>query len=199
MYTKATFTAVVEGFTDKAVLEVLCFQLDIASPKIVIKNGKNALDRDLDKFNKAARRFPFLVIRDLNHDADCAPALRKMLLPKISKLMIFCIVIHEIEAWLMADSKMLADFLKISEKHIPQKPELLDDPKSVLLVMVAKSRNRELREDMLPRKDSGAKQGPAYAARLAEFASLHWRPDIASKKCPSLKRCMEKIKQFSLK
>lgn len=192
-----TFTAVVEGSSDKTVVEAICRHLKIDSPKIVVKNGKGALDRDLDKYNKAARHFPFLVIRDLNHDAECAPDLRKRLMPKSSRLMVICIVIHEIEAWLMADSEKLSEFLGISQKHIPQLPEQLDDPKSAMLKFVEKSRNREIREEMLPRKNSGAKQGPAYTSRIMEFASLHWRPDVASMKCPSLERCLKKIEQIS--
>jgi hypothetical protein len=46
------------------------------------KNGKQHLHKRITGFNNAARYSPWIVLLDLDHDAECAPPLRSHWLPE---------------------------------------------------------------------------------------------------------------------
>jgi hypothetical protein len=104
--------------------------------------------------------------------------------------MAFRIAVRSVEAWLMADAEALAAFLRITKGQVPADPENVPDPKAEMIRLGYNSRSRIVREDMVPRLGSGARQGPGYAARLAEFAERHWRPRVAATVSDSLDRCL---------
>jgi hypothetical protein len=67
----------VEGVTDAAVARTL-LRVGGATPGIErIMGGKSKLLSDLPKYNAAAVHYPWLAIRDMDHDAQCAPTLRQ--------------------------------------------------------------------------------------------------------------------------
>jgi hypothetical protein len=68
--------------------------------------------------------------------------------------------------------------------------DLDPNPKETLINIARTSRNRSIREDLVPRQASGAKVGPLYVPRLIEFAEKLWRPDIAANESESLRRCI---------
>lgn len=191
------FTAIVEGITDQAIIEALCRCMEIEQPKIRVTNGKGALNRDLEKYNKAARYLHFLVMRDLDHDAQCAPELKKALLPKRERNLRFVIAVREMESWLLADRSALAKFVGVSEKRVPYSPESLAYPKGSLIELAAKSNKKDVRAGMVQRSGSGAKQGIAYASYIINFVTNFWRPDIAAKESPSLAYCISMLKSLS--
>lgn len=114
--------------------------------------------------------------------------MRQIWLPSPEPSMIFRIAVREVEAWLLADLDAIADFLHISRDNVPRDPETLDDPKRTLVNLARGSGSREIREDLVPRDGGGRSVGPAYTARMTEFATLNWRPEEASKRSPSLRR-----------
>ena len=67
------------------------------------------------------------------------------------------------------------------------------NPKETLINLAQASRSRSIREDIVPRRGSGAKVGPLYVARLTEFAERYWRPDIAAENSESLHRCIRAL------
>ena len=70
-----SIAAAVEGLTDEAVVERL---IDHAGGKVGTvygKKGKSHLCQKIAGYNNAALRAPWLVLVDLDADADCAPAL----------------------------------------------------------------------------------------------------------------------------
>jgi hypothetical protein len=164
--------------------------MGISIDRIFNSGGKSKLDSRIQAYNQAAGRWYWLVLRDLDLDANCAPELRHRLLPDAARHMAFRIAVRSIEAWLMADAEALADFLRIPRRQVPADPERLGDPKVAMVRLGSASRSRTIRQDMVPRPGSGARQGPGYAALLAEFAAQRWRPRIAANFSDSLDRCL---------
>jgi len=57
------------------------------------KNGKAHLRQRLNGYNQAAHFNPWLVLVDLDHEADCAPLFRAAWLPKPGPLMCFRVAV----------------------------------------------------------------------------------------------------------
>lgn len=190
-------TAAVEGIVDEAVVRRLIRHVGAAPGDIHGKNGKSSLRQRIPGYNNAARRSPWIVVVDLDRDADCAPPLRSNWLPHPAPFMCFRVAVREVEAWLLADDKRLASFLRVSQGTILPNPEKLDDPKEVMVNVARHSKSREIREDMVPRPGSGRSTGPAYSSRLIEFATDQWRPEVAVTRCDSLKRAIDCLKRLT--
>jgi hypothetical protein len=186
----------VESGLDAAVLSRLAMEagLTLAGPPR-IKGGKPALLEKLASYNYAAQFTPWLVLIDLDHDADCAPTARELWLPRPAPRMCFRIVVKEIEAWLMADRQGLAQFLGVAEPHIPRDPEQERDPKQKMLQLAAKSSRREIREALSPQSKL-QRVGPGYNPRLSEFVEKHWNPRAAAEHSDSLRRCMARFEEL---
>ncbi len=189
--------AAVEGYPDQVVVHVLCGHVGLDVSRMFNCGGKNKLDRNLPGYNEAARQWYWLVLRDQNHDADCPAELRDRLLPEPATYMHFRVVVREIEAWLLADRVGLAAFLGVTAGRIPNDPERIDDPKAEMVGLAARSRRRAIREDMVPRPNSGATEGPGYASRLAEYAESAWRPNVAAAGSESLRRCITRLDEWA--
>lgn len=190
----------VEGSVDEAVVRRIIRHVGAQPGPVYGRNGKDHLLRRLRGYNEAARWTPWVVLVDLNQDANCAPPFRAEWLPSPSPQMCFRVAVREIEAWLLADRERIARFLGVSVSRIPNNPETTNDPKSLMVSLAGHSRKREIREDMVPRPESGRKVGPAYASRLVEFVEDEkggWRPDVAASSSDSLRRCLRCLRRLS--
>ena len=199
MTTPVVISAAVEGVLDEVVLLRLIEGLGALSGSVYGKNGKSFLLEKLDAYNQAARFVPWVILIDLDHDADCAPAFLQSCLPNPAPYMSFRVAVREIEAWLLADRDRLAKFLSVGASRIPHDPENLNRPKSTMVEIARHSRRRDVRENMVPRAGSGRKIGPAYTSLLIEFArdpEHGWRPSIAAKSSDSLGRCILRLEQL---
>jgi len=157
------------------------------------KNGKASVKESIRGYNHSARHRPWIVLVDLDHDADCAPELCAKWLPDRAPKMCFRVAVREVEAWLLADREPLAAFLSVPMNRFPANPESEHDPKQVLVSLAAGSRRKRIREDIAPRPGSGRSVGPAYTSCLIEFVSTPhsgWRPEVAGKRSDSLRRCV---------
>ncbi len=181
-------TLAVEGPTDEAVARRLLDEADIETGPVYLRNGKHSLDPRLDAYNRAARVSRWLVLRDLDDDAPCAPALTARLLPRPSPGMRLQIAVHAVEAWLMGDAESLSAFLGVRPAKIPSRPEAIVDPKRVLIDIARESRRRTVREEFAPPPGSRVRVGPGYAAALIAYAGEQWRPAVAAAKWASLER-----------
>jgi hypothetical protein len=190
----------VEGITDQVVLHRLLAHTQLQPGITYGKNGKDALLQRLPNYNQAAYHYPWLVVVDLDRDADCAPDYVAAILPQPAPQMYLRVAVRAIEAWLLADAERLAAFLDIPRNRVPTLPEAELDPKDTLVGLARLSRSRAIREDMVPREGSGAKVGPGYASRLIEFVigdQPHaWRPDIAAQHADSLRRCLRALQHL---
>lgn len=187
---------VVEGDIDAAVFRRLVKEVGARSGPVFGRNGKGQILKKLAGFNEAARRSPWVVLVDLDSDADCAPPLIAKTLPTPSQLMRFRIVVREIEAWVMGDRERLAQFLHVNLSMVPTNPEDLEDPKKHLVEIASRSSDADIRVDLVPRRGSGREVGPAYKSRLVEFISKPtrgWRPRVAARQSESLDRCIRPL------
>jgi hypothetical protein len=189
-------TIAVEGDIDAAVARRLLSDAGFSIGAIYGRSGKSRLDRSLDGYNRAARRAAWLVVRDLDHDATCAPELVSRLLPNAAAYMHFRVAVRQIEAWLLADRAKMAEWLQLPMDVVPSNPETLRDAKATLVQLARRSRNRLLREELTPAAGTHAEVGPGYTGRMIEFASLRWRPQVAALGSPSLARCMRSFARW---
>jgi hypothetical protein len=112
----------VEGTPDLAAAMKIAQLAGFACCRFHGGHGKGRLDRRISAYNHAARIGPWLVLRDLDHDADCGPELHSRLLPVSAKLMCLRIVVRELEAWMMADRKSFSEFFAVAESRVPRNP-----------------------------------------------------------------------------
>lgn len=190
-------TLVVEGATDEAVATRLLLDAGFEPGPVYGKSGKHYLDQRLAGYNSAARFSCWLVLRDLDDDASCAPTLRTQLLATPSARMRLHIVVHAIEAWLMGDADTLSTYLSVGRSKLPSAPESIVDPKRVLVDVARRSRRRSIREALVPAPGTSATVGPGYAATLIEFVATHWRPEVAALRCESLQRLRHRLRAAS--
>ncbi len=192
-------TGAVEGDLDEAVVRRLVEHVGAWPGPVHGRNGKTHLRQRLAGYNQAAYLSPWIVLVDLNHDAECAPPLRTSWLPNPAPHMCFRVAVRMVEAWLLADRERLSRFLSVHVSQVPMNPEAMDDPKRTMVELAQLSRRREIREDMLPRPGSGRTVGPAYTSRLIEFVvgtEAGWCPDIAARSSDSLDRCLSCLRRL---
>ena len=197
MSTLRFFTTAVEGGPDVVVVDRILELAGLQRGPVYVTGGKGMLDKRLRGYNAAAKFSPWLVLRDMDHDADCAPALRNTLLPAPSDLMHFRIAVRAVEAWLLGDHLRISSFLGIAATKIPPAPETLSDPKGAVVQLASLSRRASIRDDLVPIRGSTSHVGPGYTARMIEFASSYWRPEIAARRSPSLLHCIQQLKKYA--
>jgi hypothetical protein len=189
----------VEGPSDEPVLRRIVEECGGIVHRVQVQNGKPNLRRALPGYNAAARRSPWLVLVDLDQGHPCAGALVTDWLPVPSAHMRLRVVVHQIEAWLLADAERFASFFGVKRSAIPSHPDSILDAKAKVLALVEDSRRSALRQDMLPRAGSGRKVGPAYTSRVIDFASNSsdgWRLDVAMKHSASLAKCVTRLDEL---
>ena len=182
---------------DQAVLQRLITDVGGVLGPVHGRKGKAYLQEKIAAFNNAARFAPWVVIVDLDDDADCAPLLRDEWLHTPSQGILFGVAVREIEAWLFGDRERLARFLRVSRSKIPLDPESVDAPKRLMVSVAGSSRRREIIDNLVARIFSGRTVGPGYSSRLSEFVldrSRGWRPQVAAISCPSLCRLVKRLR-----
>lgn len=183
----------VEGSTDEPVAKRLLKHSGLEVGTVFGRSGKPDLLRRLPNYNRAAHFSPWFVIVDLDMDSQCVKQALQKWLPEPSNGMRFRIAVRAIEAWLLTDKENMAQFLGVSLSRLQHNFDLEPDPKETLVNIASHSRNRSIREDIVPRPMSGAKVGPLYVPQLTRFATELWRPDIASAESESLRRCLQAL------
>ena len=192
-------SAAVEGSVDEAVVTRLILEVEGMPGSVYGKNGKALLRTRIGGYNNAARHSPWVVLVDLDQDADCAPDLCRVWLPARAPKLCFRAAVREVEAWLLADREHISKFLAVPLSRVPHDSEAEDNPKQIMVSLAGYSRRRDIREDMVPRPGSGRPVGPAYTSRLTEFvntAKTRWRPNVAANYSDSLSRCLRCLKRL---
>ncbi|MBI5749338.1 MAG: DUF4276 family protein [Nitrospinae bacterium] len=188
----------VEDQLSEAVLKKI---LRIAEDRFLVttcysREGFGYLKKNIAGFNNAAKGMPFLVLTDLD-TSECPPALIKEWLPypKHPNL-IFRVAVREVEAWILADWKGFAMYIGISNDIIPADVESIKNPKQKLIELTKKSRNRRIRESIVPGSNSDAKQGPDYNGALITFVNEFWDIKTAMENSISLKKTVKAVIDF---
>lgn len=185
-----------EGTLDVAVGAILAEEAGFSQVVPYDCNGKDKLDANLLGYQAASRFGPWLVIRDLNNDAECAPDLRGTLISHENPLFCFRVAVREIEAWLMADRVAFSRYIGVPQALVPRDPEAINDPKQFVANLARRSRRRVIRNEVPPRPGVTSKIGPRYTARLTEFATKRWNPERAATASQSLSRCRRNLTEL---
>ena len=195
--TSVAASGAVEGTLDEVVLHRLAADSGIHVGVVYGKSGKPHLRARIDGYNQSARISPWIVLVDLDNEYECAPSLRAAWLPTPSEHMVLRVATRAIESWLLADRSSIAAFLSVPVSRVPRTVDDLDNPKKTVIDLARRSRSRAIREDMVPRPESGASEGPAYTSRMSEFVGIHgrgqWQPSTAAQVSPSLSRCIRAL------
>lgn len=183
-----TIAVVIEGDTDLPFVKKLVTDAGLDLTHFIDCGGKGGLDRDLERYNEAARLSPWLVLRDLDDDAPCAPSFLSDRALAAAPWMCFRIAVREIEAWLLADHEGVATYFRVDARWIPSEPDSEHDPTQTLVNLARKSKNSRVRKAMVPRPGTSTAVGPEYEGAVIEFGSEVWDVARASARSPSLRR-----------
>ena len=188
----------VEGPTDVPVAERILRDARLRATEPIITWGKTRLDALIPGLNDAATGMNWLILRDLDNDAPCPPALVPQLLagrsrePRLS----LRIPVRAIESWLLADAEAFGSAFFIPAKHIPERPDDLEHPKRSLVNACRHSKRHEVQRTMTPHPRSGRKVGPQYTSQIIHFAATRWDPKRAATRSPSLARALETFRHL---
>lgn len=160
------------------------------------QRGYGKIKKILPGLNHAAKGMPYLILTDLDN-AECPLVIISEWLtqPKHPNLL-FRIAVKEVEAWLLAHRSAFAEFLGISVDLIPGDVDKIPDPKQLLINLAKKSRKRNLREAIVPDRNSTAKIGKDYNGQLIQFVNQSWQVASAQTNSPSLERAMNALVNF---
>lgn len=160
------------------------------------RGGFGYLRRTVRGWNSAAKGQPFVLLTDLDKYA-CPKALIADWLPvPLHPNLLFRVAVREVESWLLADRANIARYFGISDQRVPADTDALLDAKAALIDLARRSRLRELRNGIVPKGGSTAKQGPDYNGRLIPFVQSLWDVRSAANNSPSLARTVERLKIF---
>lgn len=186
-----------EGISDEAIAVRLCQAAGLEVGTNYNCRGKDGLDKRLAGFNSAARFGPWLVLRDLDTDAECAATLRRRLIPSQAGGMIFRIPVRAAESWLLADRSGISSYLKVARTLVPEAPDSLEHPKRSLVDLARRSKNRQIRSDMVPEPGFSTMVGSGYTSRIIDFARNHWDVAAAESVSDSLARALRDLRRLA--
>lgn len=160
------------------------------------QRGYGKIKKVISGLNHAAKGMPYLVLTDLDN-AECPLVILSEWLtqPKHPNLL-FRIAVKEVESWLLAHREAFAEFLGISVDLIPADVDKIYDPKQLLINLVKKSKKRNLRDAIVPDRNSTAKIGKDYNGQLIQFVNQSWQVASAQTNSPSLERAMNALINF---
>ena len=111
--------------------------------------------------------------------------------------LLFRIAVREVESWILADPANLSEFLSVKKTLVPTNTDAIADPKAAIVGLARKSRSKAIRDRMVPRKGSTAKQGPDYNGCLGWFVQKNWDIATAQGNSPSLARTVDRLTSFN--
>lgn len=163
--------------------------------------GNRQLRQQLRRLNQIAiYRHPVLVLTDLDRPQSCPPELLREWTQSraISPNLLLRVAVLEIESWLLADRQGVAGWLSLAVNQVPSDPESILDPKRTLIELAGRSRNRALREAIVPRRGAGTHHtGPGYNESVGEYAINLWNTEVARSNAPSLDRAIMRIGELA--
>jgi hypothetical protein len=190
----ATEDALSEAVADRLVAEAnqgLCVAVRLG------RRGNSYLRKKLPELVRTAKAIPVLLLTGLDR-VDCPPTLLanwrdEQIMPSG---MLFRVAVREIEAWLLADREGFAEFCWAPLDKLPERPELLADPKKTLLALIRRYGKREIKAGILPERGSTAKIGFMYNQILAGFVSDSWSVVRAARNADSLGRTCRRLDEL---
>lgn len=160
------------------------------------RGGFGYLRRTIHGWNNAARGIPFIVLTDLD-TCECPRALINDWLPGDQHPnLLLRVAVRDVESWILADTAFAA-FLNVRHAERPVDCDTIPDPKSTIVELARNSRSKSIRERVVPRTGSTAKQGPDYNACLGSFVRDRWNVNAAAQRSRSLARAVARLATFT--
>ncbi len=168
----------------------------LAGPSINRRGVSNLLPELLRYAQQAKFVQPVLCIADT--DGQCAVKLLTTWLPAHAPdNFIFRMAVAEAESWVLADRSGFANTMQVSVNRVPAQVDTLADPKRTVLTLLAKSKSRRIREEVISQLDA-SKQGTGYNLHLCNFVQSSWSVDRARQSSPSLNRAVVRLQTICL-
>jgi len=193
-------TIVTEDIPSEVAAERLLKHVD---PEAEIANrlgrtGVGYIRGKLRGFNQAAAGMRILVLADRDSAANCPATMIQDWIggPRHPNLVVRFAEM-EVESWVLADQERIAQFLEVLPNRVPTDPDALADPKQALVNLARSSQSRRVRDDMCPPPGATSLVGPAYNDRLQVFLRERWRPNIAARHSPSLRRALPRVAELA--
>jgi len=187
----------VEDVLSEAVSRRILTSLGIVVSQRLGLKGKGYLQNKADSLNRTARGFPVFMLADQDVPNPCPPRLIQSWIKGVQHPHFFLrIAVMEVESWIMADRRGVADLLAIPLSRIPGDTDTIPHPKEFLVSLARKSRKTGLREELVPRLGATSKVGPGYNSRLGEFIRSAWDIGRAGATSDSLRRTVDRLKTF---
>jgi hypothetical protein len=191
-----TISGVVEGDTDECALVKMIKVCGAEPDRIMGKEGKAPIIKKMRAYSNAGKGSPWVVLIDLDEQHECAPELLREIKTDASSFFSLRIAVRELESWLMADSESFTAFFGINRSVVPANPEVISNPKETLVELCKKSTSKRIRQDVVPRPESGRNIGPAYSSTLIDYIINHWDPKRASARSDSLRKALAAIERL---
>ena len=97
--------------------------------------GKGYLQKCAPRLNQVAKALPVFMLTDLDSPNQCAPELiRSWIKGEKHPRFFLRVAVMEVESWIMADRKGLAEFLSIPAHRIPQDTDAIPMAKEFLVL-----------------------------------------------------------------
>ena len=160
------------------------------------RGGFGYLRRTIHGWNSAARGIPFIVLTDLDVCECPASLIADWLSAPQHPNLLFRVAVREVESWLLADAVNLSRFLAVPERIMPADSDRLADPKAEIIELARRSRSKTIRDGIVPKRGSTAKQGPDYNGLLGSFVRNDWDPKAATGGSPSLTKTVKRLTVF---
>ena len=184
----------VEGRLDEAVAKKLVCFTGHEVGGCFGRSGCGYMKNKIKGFNLAAQGSHYLALIDfMDTQIVCPGDIINQWLPHRNRKMLFRVVVREIESWLLADTKSMADFLNVEKSLIPTEVEDLTDPKQALINIARRSHSKNLRESITPSLRSTAREGVLYNPEMIRFVRNFWNPEKARVNSPSLEKCIQRL------
>jgi len=118
----------VEGDLDEVALRRLLAEAGLPFGKVYGKAGKDRLRNRIHDYNNAARLMPWIVLVDLDREAECAASLCRSWLPEPAPKLMLRVAVRALESWLLADGEAISEYLGVSRDRVPLAPDSEPDP-----------------------------------------------------------------------
>lgn len=188
--------AAVEDPLAEAVLRklVAVVRPDLTIWQVMRKNGSGYVRSRARELNRAAHQMAVFILVDQDRPVPCpADLVRSWLGAPSARNLLFRTAVFETESWIMADRAAFAEFLRVPATALPENPDVILQPKELVVSLARRSRRRDIRDDLVPAPGSTAKVGPAFNPRLTEYVTSSWDPVRAAEVSASLHRAVVRL------
>lgn len=168
---------------------------DLSVAVVLGHRGKGYLKAKARELNRTASSVPVFLIVDLDVPSPCPADVRLTWFGGASQpMMLFRLAVMEVESWILADRQRTSALLGVASHRIPISCDDIPNPKEFVVSLARSSRHANVKTDIVPARDSTAKVGPAYNARLAAFVDRLWDPVDAAQSSVSLAKAIHRLR-----